>query len=96
MNIEFTFRNLDATEQVKEYALKRLSKIDRYVSRPIACQVTFVSDNSDQKVEIGLSVPGKKLFVKESSGDIMKSVDGAVDKMVSRIVKFKETRYSHI
>lgn len=96
MKVEFTFRNLDATEQVKEYAQKRLSKIDRYVNRPIACQVIFVSDNSDRRVEIGLSVPGKKLFVKETSGNMMKSIDGAVDKMVSRIVKFKETRYSHI
>ncbi|MAG20887.1 MAG: ribosome-associated translation inhibitor RaiA [Candidatus Marinimicrobia bacterium] len=96
MNIEFTSRNFNTTEQVREYALKRLSKIDRYVSKPIACRVTFVSDNSDRRVEIGLSVPGKKLFVKESSGDMMKSIDGAVDKMISRIVKFKETRYSHI
>jgi len=51
---------------------------------------------NDFVTEINLSVPGDTIFVKALSNDQTKSIVNAVDKLVSRVVKFKETRFSKI
>ena len=45
--------------------------------------------------EITLHVSGKDLVSSESSDDIIKSIDFAVEKMERQLKKFKEKRYSH-
>lgn len=95
MNVDITVRYTPEDEKVREYALKKIRKVHRFVDRAIACHIVLDRENNEQTAEISLSVSGKRIFVKETSDDMYRSIDGAVDKLVTRVKKFKTTRYSH-
>ena len=96
MDIALTAPHIDVTDEQKSYLEKRLNKVDRLIKRPIYCRVTLDKGKNDFVTEINLSVPGDTIFVKALSNDQTKSIDDAVDKLVTRVVKFKETRFSKI
>ena len=95
MNIEITARHFNIPDHVREYALKKINKIYKYFPKPISCHVILTHENNEYLVDINLSVSGKKLFASENSSDIFKSIDGAVDKLIGRVLKFKNRRYIH-
>ncbi len=96
MEIELTAPHIKVSDKEREYIEKRMKRIDRLVERPIHCRVTLDRENIDYITEINFSVPGDTIFVKAHSRDQTKSIDSAVDKLVARLVKFKETRFSKI
>jgi len=95
MNVEITARHFDAPDSVREYALEKINRIHKYFQRPISCHIILTCDNNEFIADINLSVSGKKLFASETSDDIIKSIDKAVDKLIGRVLKFKNTRYAH-
>jgi len=95
MNVEITARHFSAPDNVREYALNKINRIYKYFDRPISCQIILTLENNEHSTDINLSVSGKKLFASETSDDIFKSIDGAVDKLIGRVLKFKNTRYIH-
>ena len=64
------------------------------VERPLYCEVTLDRQNIDYITEINF--PYQAIFVKSHSQDQMKSIDDNVDKLVTLLMKFKETRFSKI
>ncbi|MEE9166005.1 MAG: ribosome-associated translation inhibitor RaiA [Candidatus Neomarinimicrobiota bacterium] len=95
MIIEITVRHFNPAENVREYALKKVNKIHKYFPKPISCHVILTHESNGYTTDITLAVSGKKLFVSETSDDLFKSIDGAVDKSIARALKFKSTRYAH-
>lgn len=95
MNIEITARHFTPSEDVREYGLKKINKIYKYFPRPISCHMILSHEGNGYTADITLSVSQKRLFVSETSDDVFKSIDGAVDKLIARVVKFKNTRYLH-
>ena len=96
MDIALNAPHIDVTDEQKSYLENRLNKVDRLIKRPIYCRVTLDKEKNDFVTEMNLSVPGDTIFVKALSNDQTKSIDDAVDKLVTRVVKFKETRFSKI
>ncbi|MFQ6607950.1 MAG: ribosome hibernation-promoting factor, HPF/YfiA family [Fidelibacterota bacterium] len=95
MNIEITARHFTLPDNVREHTTQKLERIERYIYNPIGCRVILEHENNTHSVEIKLSVSGKNIFVKDSSDNLLKSIDNAVDKLVARVKKFQEIRTSH-
>lgn len=95
MNIEITARRFNLPDNVREYIVTKINRIYKYFQNPISCHITVTRENSEYITDIALLVSGRKLFVSESSDDISKSIDGAMDKLISRVLKFKNTRFVH-
>ena len=49
-------------------------------------------ENNQYTTEINLSIPKRKINVKDTTDNVTKSIDRAVSKMAGRISKFKEKR----
>ncbi len=90
MVIEFTARHFKAPDQLKEYAESEMHRLTRYYDRITQGQIILAHEHNAFSVEINVSVPTEKLNVKESSDNITKSIDRAVDTMALRIKKYKE------
>ncbi len=90
MVIEFTARHFKAPEQLREYAEKEMNRLTRYFDRITQGQIILAHENNSYTVEINVSVPNDKLNVKESSDNITKSIDRAVNTMVTRVKKHKD------
>ena len=92
MNIEFTARHFHAPDKLRIYTENEVQKLKRYFNRIIQCQVVLSHENNQYTTEINLSIPKRKINVKDTTDNVTKSIDGAVSKMAGRISKFKEKR----
>ncbi len=90
MVIEFTARHFKAPDQLRTYAENEMERLNRYYDRITQGQIILAHEHNVYSVEINVSVPTDKLNVKESSDNITKSIDRAVDTMVTRIKKYKD------
>ena len=95
MNIEFTSRHFNAPENLKNYAIAEVQKIKKLYDRAIQCQILLFHENDMYTTELNLSIPNRKLNVKESTDNITKSIDLAVDKMIARVKKIKGKQQNH-
>jgi len=95
MNIEITSRHYDASPKVREYVNDEMQKLEIFDHLITSCKVILEKSKEGELVEISIHVSGKDLVSSESSDDIIKSIDLAVDKIERQLKKFKEKRYSH-
>ena len=89
MNIEFTARHFQAPENLREYAENEVSRITKCYPRAVQCQVILIHENNQFTTELNLSIPKRKLNVKETTSNVTKSIDRAVRKMIHRISRVK-------
>ena len=95
MNIEFTSRHFNAPDNLKNYAISEVQKITKLYDRAIQCQILLFHENNKYTTELNLSIPNRKLNVKESTDNITKSIDMAVNKMITRVKKIKSKQTDH-
>ncbi len=95
MNISFTFRNTDAEDWLKDYADKKLAKIQKYIDKPIDAQVILSVEKFRSVAEIKLLTKGIKLNGKEEAKEMALAIDKVVDKIERQIKKYKEKIRNH-
>jgi putative sigma-54 modulation protein len=90
MEINVRGKNIDVNPNLKQYAEKRLSKIERYVKQtPLTCQVTFSTERDNYIVEVTIPLNGYLLRAEESARDAFSSVDNVMEKLEKQIEKYR-------
>jgi putative sigma-54 modulation protein len=90
MQINVRGKNIDVNPTLRQYAEKRLSKIDRYIKQtPLACQVTFSTERDNYVVEVTIPLNGYLLRAEESARDAFSSVDNVMEKIEKQIEKYR-------
>lgn len=95
LDTTFTFRNMDSTDALREHALDKLSKLDKYLMKPATAHVIFNLDGSRHVAEITLNIKGGRYFGTETSNDMYTSIDSAVDKIRKQMSRRKEIVKEH-
>lgn len=95
MEPTFTFRNLDASDNIKEHTRQKILKLDKYLQKPISAHVILTVDRHEHKAEITLVDMGKEYVGVERTSDMMASIDNAVHKIESQLRKAKEKIKDH-
>lgn len=85
MNITITFRHMDGTEAVKQYAHDKVAKLQKFLRQTIAAQVTLSVDGIDHTAEVRLSAGGTHFHATERSEDMYASIDLVHDKIERQI-----------
>ncbi|MBQ4132456.1 MAG: ribosome-associated translation inhibitor RaiA [Desulfovibrionaceae bacterium] len=89
MNIHVTFKQLDSSEQLKGYAVKRLEKLSKFISDDENAEifVTLSVDKFRHKADV--NIRGKHLHVSavEQSDDMYASIDMVLDKLEAQVKK---------
>ncbi|HHY75441.1 MAG TPA: ribosome-associated translation inhibitor RaiA [Firmicutes bacterium] len=90
MEINVRGKNIDVNPTLKQYAEKRLSKIDRFIKQdPLSVQVTFSTERDNYVVEVTVPLNGYLLRAEESARDAFSSVDNVVEKLEKQIEKYR-------
>ena len=89
MKFTFTEKRLDATPAMKEYAEKKISKIDKYFKTESEAFVTFSTERGRYIAEVTIKNNGMFYRVKETTGDMCASIDSAVATIERQIRKNK-------
>lgn len=98
MQISTTFRHMEASPAVRDYAEERLDKIRKYFQRELlSAHATFsVERNHNHTAEFSLTLPnGIVLQARETTEDMYSSVDLAAARIERQVRKWKEKIRTH-
>ena len=92
MQTSFTARRFRARPEVREHALDRIKKLDKFFDGIVGADIILSFEGAEKNIkiaEINLRVHGAVLTAKEKSDDFRKSVDFAAEKLEVRLEKYK-------
>lgn len=89
MKVQVRGRNIDVTDALKDYVVKRVSKLEKYLDSFGDAQVTLTVEKDSHKVEVTVPVNGMILRGEEATGDMYASVDLVLEKLEKQIEKYK-------
>lgn len=84
MNIEFTARQYDLTDKIKDYAEKKLSKLEKFVDEPVEAHLIFEKEKLREIAEIHVSHRFGHLQASESTEDMLTSVHAVVETVIKQ------------
>jgi len=92
MEFTFTFKGLESSEALKQYAEKKFSRLEKYFYGPVNVQVVFRREKFRELVEVIMSGDGEKIIAKEETTDIYEAIDLAYETLEKQVKKKKEKR----
>lgn len=89
MKFQFKGKNIQVTAALKDHAVKKLGKLDKYFDTPPEAIVTFTVEKERQRVEVTVPLNGYILRGEEETQDMYSSLYLVVDKLEKQINKYK-------
>src|SRR5262245_49232068 len=97
MQFSVTFRHMEATDAIKEYAREKVERIKKYFPDPIMAHVVLTTERGYQHVadvniqlHNGLIIKGR-----ETTEDMYSSIDLVMDKIERQVLRYKEKIRHH-
>jgi putative sigma-54 modulation protein len=92
----FTFRNMDSTEALREHAMDKIQKLDKYLTRQTAsAHVIFKVEGARHITEITVTMRGGQFVGTETGTDMYASLDAAVHKLEIQLSRNKDRLKEH-
>lgn len=98
MKLNFTGKNMEVTEALRDITSKKLGKLEKYFQEDIQGDVVFSTEKNRKIIEVTINLPGTILRAEESSDDMYIAIDSAVDVLERQIRKHKtklQRRYNN-
>jgi len=92
IDFTFTFKGLESSDAIKQYAAKKFSRFEKYFYGPVNVQVVFRREKFRELVEVIMSGDGEQIIAKEETSDIYEAIDLAYETLEKQIKKLKEKR----
>ena len=90
MDITVTFRHVDSTESIKEYAEDKLSKIDKYFDFPIEAHVVLTAEKFRRMADVTLNVNGTVIKAEDETEDMYSAIDQVMDKIEIQVKRYRD------
>lgn len=85
MNINITFRHVEATDSIKGYAQEKVAKLQKFLRRPMEAKVTLSIEKHEQLAEVRISSGSEHFEAHEASTDLYSAIDKVIDKLERQI-----------
>jgi len=85
MNITITFRHMQGTDAVKNYAHEKIAKLQKFLRQAMTSQVTLAVEGLEHIAEVHLSSGSTHFHATERSEDMYASIDMVHDKLERQI-----------
>ena len=89
MKITIVERKIHASEELRDYTTKKVSKLERYFHKDTSAVVTFSEIKGRQTAEITVRHGGMVFRAEETTTDMFASVDGMISSIERQIRKNK-------
>lgn len=94
-DITFVGRNVDVTESMKNYAIEKIAKIDRFSDRIIDVAVKMDIQKLQHRVDLTMKVDHVVIKSSAITGDMYASIDQAVSKLQAQLIKYRKRIQQH-
>lgn len=95
MQISVTFRNVDPSEHLKQYAENRLARFKKYLEEPVEIHLVLSIQKFRHTADVTVTADGMKIKAQEETGDLYSAIDMVVDKLEKQIKRHKEKLKDH-
>ena len=97
MRLQVKGRNLEISEQIRQYAEEKMGKLDRLVSDPTRVELELAVEKNpsiaeNHVAEATVWTKGPVLRARETSGDMKASIDQLVNKLERQVKRYREKR----
>jgi len=82
-------KNINVSDSLRERALKKLSKIEKFFKSDAECYLTFEIEKSRHILEVTIVSTGLVVRAEETTDDMYASIDKVIDKLERQIRKNK-------
>jgi len=82
-------KNINVTQALKDYAEKKVGKLERFFDAEVEAQVTLSVEKDRHIVEVTMPLNGMLLRGETETSDMYSSIDLVVDKLEKQIEKYK-------
>ena len=89
MKLDITGIGIDVTDGIREYASKKVAKLDKFFDNSTIAHVTFSAKKEKQNVDIRIESKGKTYIAEEATHDVYAGIDLLIDKLLGQIRKQK-------
>lgn len=100
MDISIQSLHFDASKQLIEFINKKVSKLDQYVEKSVAAEVTLrvvnAEDRDNKEASLKLLLPEGELFASKQTDTFEESIALAVDAIVKQIGRYKEKKATEL
>lgn len=90
MQIQVTFRHVDPSEAVKQYAREKVGKIEKYLEGHIEAMVTLTVEKHRHEADVTVLAAGLKIHGREVTGDLYSALDLVMDKLEKQIKRYRD------
>jgi len=90
MQISVTFRNMDSSDALKDYAHQKVSKVKKYFDGPIEAKVVLSKEKHRQKTEVSVLVNRMTFNAEEETSDMYSAIDKCTDKIERQVQKARK------
>ncbi|OPL14126.1 MAG: hypothetical protein AVO38_12260 [delta proteobacterium ML8_D] len=90
MQINVTFRRLEPSDALREYAENRLQKLNKYADGPIDVNVVLSVEKFRHTAEVTISGDGVRAAAKEEQNEMRAAIDLVSDKIYKQLKRYKE------
>jgi len=96
MQVNTTFRQMEQSEALKNYAEEKLERVNKYIDEPISAQVFFTVEKKIRHiVEIVITAKGISTKASEATNDMYAAIDAVIDKIERQLRRYKEKIKAH-
>ncbi len=91
MRISYTFRNMESSDGIKNYASEKIGKIQKYMRAPLHAEVTFSLVRHFHRVHLNLTGGGHQYAGPGPPAAMYATIDQVVDKIDRQVRETKAT-----
>lgn len=98
MKIQITGRHVDVSDALRDYAEKKISKLEKHFQQLIDTHLILYVEKLDNVAELIMSGDSERFIAREKAADFYSAIDLLADKMDLKISRYKEkiqTRKGH-
>jgi len=92
MNFDMTYRNIRATDALKDRAQRKFSKVSKHLREPIEAHVVLRVEKHRHMAEATVSSSGNVFKAQEESGDMYTTIDGLMSKLERTVRRHRERK----
>ncbi len=89
MNIEISGKNIEITSSIRQRIEEKVAKLEKWQVDIISCHATVSVENTEQKIEIALSIPKNRLVASAANEDLYVAINEAVKKLETQMNKLR-------
>ncbi|MBO4383855.1 MAG: ribosome-associated translation inhibitor RaiA [Clostridia bacterium] len=89
MRVTVTGKNMEISDYLRDLALKKMTKLERYFPSNTVAQVTMAVEKNRHIVEVTIPYAGGLIRGEEVTGDMYASIDNVIAKVERQIIRHR-------